>query len=268
MRRDALLWIALCSTGCAGPERGWIAELRGRTETRREREEAPGSASPSAQADIAGGRVDVPLFPLLYVERSPEASATEVLWPLYESGSSSTAPGVASSFFRLRPLIYVDSFERSSRVVIFPVYFHLREQHESGDLAVDHFWPLYGFHREWIDLAPATTHHFAWPLIYFRFGPARWKVSIFPLVAASEGYLDRGWWIAPVIRWGSQGQSAFFYLLDPLIAYERDSIAESVEDFAASPQKTRTSFNLLGGLLGWENDRGYSSLRLLWWLKI
>mgnify|MGYP001608231022 CR=1 FL=1 len=254
MRCRPLILAVLCSTGCAGPERGFVAEFRGRTQ----------ALYDLAEARTAGGEQPfcVPLFPLLYAERGWRGSYCELFWPLFETGRSPWLEPEPSRHFRIRPLLYVDSFRRYSRVAVFPVYFHIREKLEAGNRSIDHLWPLYGLHREWIDLAPATTHHFFYPLIFFRNGWSRWKIHLFPILDVSSGYYDHGWWLLPVLKSGGHGQSRFFYLLDPLFAYERDSIAETEED--ETREKVRWSWKIFGGLVGWENDRGKRSVRLFW----
>jgi len=258
MRRTALTAIlAFCITACAGPDRGWIAEARGRTQSRLDAQEA-GKQPP-------GGIPDLPLFPFLYVESGDGWLALEKLWPLVEVGHGPVLPWGRPRWIRVRPFLWVDEFRGLSRTVVFPFYFRVLEELEAGDRSILHLWPFYGIHRETIDLAPAVTHHVAWPFFLVRHGPERWKVRLFPAFDGSHGYLDRGWWLLPVLKWGGHGQNEFFYLLDPLFAYERDSIAESAGD--ETPAKRRWSVRLLGGLAGWEDDRGRSRFQLLWWIK-
>ncbi|MBI4601475.1 MAG: hypothetical protein HY721_05865 [Planctomycetes bacterium] len=255
--RSTVVILLTWFTGCAGPARGFFAEHRGRTRLLEERADAHPAAAGSE-------RSRVPLFPLLFVESGEGATAVEVLWPFFEAGSGGGEP--PSSWFRLRPLLAFDSFRDGSRAIVFPVWFHLRERREAGDRSIDHLWPIYGLHREWIDLAPATTHHIAWPLFLARIGPGKHKVQLLPLFSVSSGYLDRGWWLFPPIKAGSHGRSAFFYLLDPLFAYERDSIAGPEEE--ERPEHFRVRWSLLGGLLAWEVDRGQGSVRLLWAMRL
>ena len=255
--------IARCLTGCAGPDRGWIAEARGRTQARfdaLDADHAPRGASSLLEP------VQAPLFPLLFLELGEVGGTTELLWPLFETGRGPELPWGQPRWFRFRPFFYRDSFRGYSRTVLFPFYFHIREELEAGNRSIDHLWPLYGIHREWIDLAPAVTHHCAWPLFFVRTGIGKWKVHLFPAFDASSGYIDRGWWLLPFLKVGSFGRSEHFYLLDPLFAYERDSIAES--EASETPEKVRTSFRILGGLLGWENDRGKKAVRILWWIRV
>lgn len=252
--------VACCITGCSGPERGWFAEARGRTQARHDALDAD-APLPSDQ-DLAR----LPLFPLFYAEASSDGHVLEQLWPLFESGRGPRLPWGRPRWFRLRPVLWVEQFHGQSRLVVFPFFYHLRQELEAGDRAIDHFWPLYGLHRETIDLAPAVTHHFLWPLGLIRHGPERWKVRLLPLLDGSHGYIDRGWWLLPVLKWGGHGQSEFFYLLDPLFSYERDSIAPGAAE--ETPTQRRLRIRLLGGLLGWEDDRGRRRLQILWWLKL
>jgi hypothetical protein len=265
-----------------------------------------GAAGERPEAAADPGRTPDPrqeaiaAFPFLYsAENSRPAGAgseetrfLELLWPLFEAGQGRlldaagavvesrgtidaagtatgralAAPPAVSRYFRLRPFLAADDFRRSSRRILFPFYFRIREELESGTREIDHFWPFYGVHREPIDLAPATTHHVLYPLFYWRTGPERWKLSLLPVLAVSRGYVDRGLWLIPVVKSGAHGRSRFFYLLDPLLVYESLSSARGPEDDI--PEKRRTRFLFLGGLIGWETDRGAACLRLLWWLRI
>jgi hypothetical protein len=290
-RAPRLLLLALAAAGCAGPDVGLIGELRGRTHVLRDVEDTTfeadlarrgividppaagarpagetGAASPPA-ADVAS----VAAFPLLFAERRGEGRFLELLWPIFETGraplaaAADTDPPV-SRFTRLRPFLWIDDFRGGSRTILFPFYFRIREELEAGDRAIDHYWPFYGVHHEWIDLAPAVTHHVLYPLIYFRHGPERWKISVFPLFFASRGYYDRGWWLLPLLKVGTQGPNRFVYVIEPLFAYEHLSIAPSAEE--DTEQAGRTRWSILGGLLGWENERGERSLRLLWFISL
>ena len=78
--------------------------------------------------------------------------------------------------------------------------------------------------------------------------------------------MDRGVWLLPIIKAGTQGQNSFFYLLEPLFAYEKLSIARTPEE--DRPELGRSRWSLLGGLLAWENERGRASLRVLWFLRV
>lgn len=253
-----LAWIAVSITGCAGPERGWFAEGRGRTQARHDalEEDRPETPPDSSAA----------CFPLFLAESGPGGTAREVLWPLVEWGRGAELESGTASWLRVRPFVYWDSFARRSRFVIFPFYFRSREELEVGTRSVDHLWPIHGVHREWIDGSPAVTHHVLFPLFSARQGTGQWKVRVFPLFDASKGYLDRGWWLLPLIKSGARERSSFFYLLDPLLAYERDSIALRGEEEPV--EKRRIRISLLGGLLGWEDDRGKTALRVLWWIRI
>jgi hypothetical protein len=276
---------AILAAGCAGPETGLIGELRGRTHVLRDVEDArfeedlardgiaidPGTgegtmrsrtlprASPEAGPEVAA-------FPFLYSEERDGARFLEVLWPLFETGRAPLPGGGVSNYSGFLTILSVEDLRGRSRAVLFPFYYRLREEREAGGRQIDHFWPFYGLHREWIDLAPATTHHILHPLIYFRHGPERWKLFVFPLFFASRGYYDRGIWLLPLVKAGSQGPNRFFYLIEPLFSYERLSIAPSAEEDA--PEKGRTRWSILGGLIGWENERGEKSLRLFWLLRI
>jgi hypothetical protein len=199
-------------------------------------------------------------FPLVHAERGDRWSV-EVLWPFFEMGGAGK-----HRYLRVRPFFLEEEIGGSSRSVVFPFYFRSRTRLESGDREIDHFWPIHGVHREWIDLAPATTHHVLYPIFSLRRGPDRWRLSVFPVFFASSGYLDRGVWLLPLVKSGAHGQSRFFYLLDPLFAYEKDSIARSPDE--DSPELARTRWSLLGGLLAWEVDRGRAALRLLWFLRV
>ena len=97
-------------------------------------------------------------------------------------------------------------------------------------------------------------------------GPDRWRACVFPILSASKDYLDRGIWLLPIVKWGSQGQSRFFYIVDPLFAYEKDSIARSAEE--DTPELARTRWSLLGGLLAWEVEKGAGRMRILWVIRI
>jgi len=278
----SLVFLTLLAAGCAGPDAGLIGERRGRTQVLRDVEDAQfedalaengislegeaasgGNPSPPPAGD-APSRIAA--FPLLYSERRDGERFLEVLWPLFETGRAPLPGGGLSRYSRIWPFLTVDEFRLQSRTVFFPFYYHLREELEAGNREIDHYWPFYGIHREWIDLAPATTYHFLHPLIYFRQGPERWKLWVFPLFFASRGYYDRGIWLLPFVKAGTQGPNRFFYLIEPLFSYERQSIAPSAEE--DSPEKGRTRWSLLGGLIGWENERGEKSLRLLWFLRL
>ncbi len=262
-RTRLTLLAALCGAGCVGPDRGWIAEARGRTQARFDALDAEGEP---ANGELPASTSRTPLFPLLFTESGDPGTAVEVLWPIFEVGRGRELPSGRPSWLRLRPLFASDSFRGYSRTVLFPFYVRIREEREAGDCSIDHLWPLYGIHREWIDLAPAITHHFAWPLFFVRHGVGRWKVHLFPVLDASSGYLDRGMWLLPILKAGSYGRSKHFYLLDPILGYERDSIAE--KEAEETPEKFRSSVRILGGFLGWENDRGKKALRILWWIRI
>src|SRR5882762_10485845 len=139
--------------GCAGPGRGFLAEFRGRTQVRYDLEDF-GKAPP---ASPSGGEYSSLLFfPLLLVERSPESTSTELLWPFFECGGSkvplplneppgaplpgrpSDASLLPSTYLRARPILYLDSLRGYSRTVVFPVYCRIREKLEAGDRAIDH----------------------------------------------------------------------------------------------------------------------------------
>ena len=169
----------------------------------------------------------------------------------------------------MRPFFFHDRFRGRERLVLFPFYFHLREGTGPGEhpRSIDHFWPFYGVHREIIDLVPTTTHHVLFPVFCFREGEGKWKVRLLPVASVSSGFLDRGWWIIPVFKAGTgnggwAGGSRFFYLLDPLIQYERFSIAGPGQD--EGPLDWRMSIRLLGGLLGYERAKGRSWIRIFW----
>jgi hypothetical protein len=261
----AVLALAAAAAGCEGPRRGLIGGFRGRSQVLDELEtdaaEAEALSGRAAAAVGSGAEPRIEAFPLLHVEDGPDRWSTEVLWPLFEAGRAGE-----QRYFRLRPFFADDAIGSGSRAIVFPFYFRIRRKLEAGDREIDHFWPFYGVHREWIDLAPSTTHHVLYPIFSLRRGPDRWRACVFPILSASKGYLDRGIWLLPLVKAGSRGQSRFFYLVDPLFAYEKDSIARSPEE--DTPELTRTRWSLLGGLLAWEVERGRASLRLLWLLRV
>jgi hypothetical protein len=279
------LLVLFLAAGCAGPETGLLGELRGRTHVLRDIEDArfeedlargaisldppagggAGDAAPGPPA-VAEPGSGIAAFPFLHSERQDGARFLEILWPLFETGRARLPGGGVSSYSGLLTILSVEELRGRSRAVLFPFFYRLREEREAGNKDIVHFWPFYGLHREWIDLAPATTHHVLHPLLYFRHGPERWKVFVFPLFFASRGYYDRGTWLLPLVKAGTQGPNRFFYLIEPLFSYERLSIAPSAEEDTSA--KGRTRWSILGGLIGWENDRGEKSLRLLWFLRL
>jgi hypothetical protein len=241
--------------GCSGPLTGALGRLRGRTNLLREAEESPPPPLPPGKLE------EVRLFPLLFKERTERREVLELAWPLFEEGRSSE-----SAYLALRPLFSSSRFRDREALVVFPFWWRIRERRETGERSVDHLWPLYGVHRRDIDLAPTVTRHFLCPIFSVRTGGGRWKARLFPLADLSSGFLDRGWWLLPLLkagngRGGAAGGNRFFYLLDPLFAFERFSIALGR---AEGPEDTRTEVKLLGGLLGWERSGGRSRLRLFW----
>jgi hypothetical protein len=261
----AVLALASLAVGCEGPRRGLIGGFRGRSQVQDELDAAAAEAEAlSGHRDAtveSGAEPGIEAFPLLHVEDGPDRWSTEVLWPLFEAGRAGR-----HRYFRLRPFFADDAIGSGSRAIVFPFYFRIRQKLESGDREIDHFWPFYGVHREWIDLAPSTTHHVLYPIFSLRRGPDRWRACVFPILSASKGYLDRGIWLLPLVKAGSRGANRFFYIVDPLFAYEKDSIARSPEE--DTPELARTRWSLLGGLLAWEVERGRASLRLLWLLRV
>jgi len=86
-------------------------------------------------------------------------------------------------------------------------------------------------------------------------------------VTVSSGFLDRGWWLIPVLkvmagRGGWSGGNRLIAVLDPLFRYERFSIAEPGAPEGAG--EARTEVEVLGGLLGWERSDGRTAVRILW----
>ena len=248
--------------GCVGPRDGIFGHMRGRTEIIAEAEERP---PPPLEAAATDGGVHA--FPLFFHEDLRERRTRAVIWPFFEAGRSSE-----SDYLRVRPFYYHDRFRGAERLVVFPFYFRLREGTGPGEhpRSIDHFWPFYGVHRERIDLVPTTTRHVLFPIFYFREGEGKWKVRLWPAAWVSSGFLDRGWWIIPVLKTGVgkggwAGGNRYFYLLDPLIQLERFSIAEPGHE--EGPLDSRLSFRLLGGLLGYERAEGKSWVRFFW-LKI
>jgi len=262
----AVLVLSTLAAGCEGPRRGLIGGFRGRSQVLDELEaaaaeaEAVSGGAPAAMEKGSAAPV-VEAFPLFHAEKGPDRWSTEVLWPLFEAGGTKE-----QHYFRMRPFFFDDEIGNGSRAIVFPFYFRIRRKLEAGDREIDHFWPIYGIHREWIDLAPSTTHHVLYPIFSLRQGPDRWRLRVFPVLVASKGYLDRGIWLLPIVKAGSQGQSRFFYIADPLFAYEKDSIARSPEE--DTPELARTRWSVLGGLLEWEVEKGRGSLKVLWVLRL
>jgi hypothetical protein len=256
--------IFFSTAGCVGPREGFIGLRRGRTELMaREEERSPG------RPPDGGG---LHAFPLVFRERAPEREVLEVLWPLFERGSSTgggeASPAIVRSrFLRLRPFLFSEEFPDRERSIIFPFWWRIRDRREPAGKSADHLWPLYGVHREEIDLIPVTTRHILFPVAAWRSGPGAWKAKLFPLAWVSSGFLDRGIWLLPAIKAGAgrggwSGGNRFFYLLDPLFQYERFSISEP-----GRPEEhgeTRTEVKLLGGFLGWEVSDGDFHIRLFW----
>ncbi len=205
------------------------------------------------------------LFPFFLEENRPEREVLEILWPLFERGHSSQ-----SRYFYLRPFFARERFRGKERRVLFPFWWYIRERREAGDRSIDHLWPIYGIHRERIDLVQVTTRHALFPLAYLRTGEGKWKVRLLPVVFISSGFLDRGVCLIPILKAGAgkggwAGGNRFFYILDPLFSYQRLSIAPSPEE--ESPEDVRTEIKFLGGLLGWRRY-GLETSLFLFWLRI
>jgi len=252
---------ALGAAGCAGPERGKLAEMRGRTALIAEAEEARYPPPPG------GGEGGVRAFPLLFTERAAHGETLEVLWPVFEwARSAQSPPHAQSSYLRLRPFFRRDRAPDRDALVLFPFYCRSLERREEGELTSEHFWPVFGVERRSVDLAPATTYHTLWPIVSLRLGGGRWRFWLRPALDLSSGFLDRGWWLFPVIKAGTgrggwEGGNRFFYLLDPLFAYVRSSIAGGRSE---GPEDARTEVKVLGGLLGYESSGGRWNLRMFW----
>ncbi len=238
-------------SGCQGPRAGLIGELR---PANRLREVEAVACDPANLKD----RLQVAAFPFFYRESGAKYRSTEFLWPLLQWGS-----GERSDYFRLWPLLKKESFPGEERCVFFPFYWRGREVRESGEVAYRHLWPLLGVEERPIDLAPAVTYHAAWPLFFFRRGEGQWRIHLFPAMDLSRGCLDRGWWLLPALKIGGDRRgNGWFLLLDPLLSWQRWSIAREGE--ALTDDNSRWAFTVLGGLLGWERGGGLYSARFLW----
>src|SRR5262245_42984433 len=91
LRSSLCFAAALGAVGCAGPERGRLGEMRGRTALIAEAEEARYPPPGGVEAGVTA-------FPLLFTERAPHGETVEVLWPVFE-----WAHGPRSSYLRVRP---------------------------------------------------------------------------------------------------------------------------------------------------------------------
>ncbi len=250
----------LLGFACSGPERGFWAGLRGRTALLAEAEE--GTPPPLGEAAGRVERASVRLFPLFFSEGEPSREVVEVLWPVYEAGRSSE-----SSYFRIRPFFFHDRFRGEGRTAFFPFWWRSYEHRAIGERSFHLAWPFYGIERGPVDLAPAATHHVLYPLAYLRTSEDRWKVKLLPACTVSWGFLDRGWWLLPVIKAGAgrggwEGGNRWLYVLDPLFAYERYSIAAGRRKETAGD--VRTEIKVLGGLVGWESSGGRGAVRVFW----
>src|SRR6185503_9681254 len=158
------LAVAIGAAGCAGPERGNLAEMRGRTALIAEAEEEGPAPLPGA------GTGSVRAFPLYFTERAAYGETLEVLWPIFERARSSR-----SSYLRVRPFYRMDRAPDGEALVVFPFYRHTREVREDGERTAEHFWPVFGVEKRNIELAPAVTYHTLWPIVSLRLGGGRWR---------------------------------------------------------------------------------------------
>ncbi len=234
--------------------------MRGRTAILAEAEE--GAPAPLDENTGRLAKNSVRLFPLYFGEEAPGNEVVEVLWPLYEAGRSSE-----SSYFRIRPFFFRDRFRGEGRTAVLPFWWHSYEKRAIGERSFHLAWPFYGIERGPVDLAPAVTHHVLYPLAYLRAGEDRWKLKLLPACTVSWGFLDRGWWLLPVIKAGAgrggwEGGNRWLYILDPLFAYERYSIAGGRREETAGD--VRTEVKVLGGLVGWESSAGRGTVRIFW----
>src|SRR5262245_33711780 len=113
----AFLALGIVCGGCVGPERGRLAEWRGRTALMAEAEET--EPPPLGGAPSGGVRA----FPVFFSEHTGSREVLEVLWPVFESARSSR-----SSYLRVRPFFWRDRAPDREGLFVFPFYWHSLER--------------------------------------------------------------------------------------------------------------------------------------------